>query len=169
LSALRIAKIEPSEAEALREIRLEAIRLNPTAFSRDLEVESAVPIEEWRKTLAERAWFVCKRDELWAGIALFARSSHSGKTAHIGSLGSMYVRAAFRGQGAGALLVSTVLDYAAGEVEQIVLTVNAENTTAIALYERHGFRTYGRIPRSVRVGERYYDELEMFRPLSLSD
>jgi len=25
----------------------------------------------------------------------------------------------------------------------------------------NGFRTYGRMPRSIRIGERYYDELEM--------
>jgi ribosomal protein S18 acetylase RimI-like enzyme len=141
--------------------------LHPAAFSRDLETESAFPIEYWRE--AERAWFACKRDELWMGLASFTRDRHSRKTAHVGSLGSMYVRDAFRGQGVGDLLVSAVVDHAAGEVEQLVLTVNAENKTAIALYERHGFQTYGRIPRSLRVGDRYFDELEMFRPLSLSD
>jgi ribosomal protein S18 acetylase RimI-like enzyme len=79
------------------------------------------------------------------------------------SLGAMYVRDAWRGKGAGDRLVAAVLAHGASEVEQIVLTVNAENGPAIALYERHGFRVYGRLPRSIKVGERYYDELEMIR------
>ena len=73
----------------------------------------------------------------------------------------MYVRDKFRGQGVGDMLVAGALSHARQEVEQVVLTVNAENRPAILLYERHGFRTYGRMPRSIRLGERYYDELEM--------
>ena len=46
---------------------------------------------------------------------------------------------------------------------------NAENARAIKFYERHGFRPIGRIPRSLQVGGRYYDELLMLRPVSSSD
>ena len=169
MSTLDVARIVPGEAEALRDIRLEALLHHPEAFSRDPDVERAYSIEQWRDRISDRDWFACRDGDNWAGIAMFARDRDSRKTGHTGSLGSMYVRQAFRGKGAADLLVSAVLAHAASEVEQIVLTVNAENTRAISLYERHGFRTYGRIPRSIRIDDRYYDELEMFRPISLSD
>jgi ribosomal protein S18 acetylase RimI-like enzyme len=73
----------------------------------------------------------------------------------------MYVRSAWRGKSAGDSLVTAVIAHAAGEVEQLVLTVNAENGPAIALYERHGFAVCGRMPRSIKVVDRYYDEFEM--------
>jgi len=158
-----VSRIGVSDAEALRDIRLEALMRHPEAFSRDLEMESALSSGEWRTTIAERAWFVCRDDDRWAGIAAFARNRASKKTAHVGSLGAMYVRNAWRGKGAGDKLVMAVIAHAAGEVEQLVLTVNAENGPAIALYERHRFAVYGRIPRSIKIGERYYDELEMIR------
>ena len=78
----------------------------------------------------------------------------------------MYVREDHRGTGLADALVEAVIDHAIGLVEQLKLTVNAENPRAIALYERHGFRTVGRIPRSIRVGDRTYDELMMIRAVS---
>jgi len=54
-------------------------------------------------------------------------------------------------------------------VEQIQLTVNADNARAIKFYERHGFRTVGRMPHALLVDGRYYDELTMVRAVSSSD
>lgn len=41
---------------------------------------------------------------------------------------------------------------------QILLSVNAENPQAGALYRAMGFTVYGREPRAMRVGKRFYDE-----------
>ncbi len=81
----------------------------------------------------------------------------------------MYVRRASRGRGVADALVEAVIEEAAKHVEQLMLTVNAENKWAIALYERHGFRAYGKVPRALLVEGRYYDELEMMRGVSASD
>ena len=40
---------------------------------------------------------------------------------------------------------------------------------AVKFYERHGFRTVGRVPRAMRVGGRVFDELTMVRAVSESD
>ncbi len=53
----------------------------------------------------------------------------------------MYVRAGARGSGLSDALIEAVIDRAVRDgVEQIKLTVNAENMHAVKLYERHGFR-----------------------------
>ena len=81
----------------------------------------------------------------------------------------MYVREAARGTGLSAAMFDAVIDHATGLVEQLQLTVNADNARAIKFYERHGFRTVGRIPRALLVDGRYYDELSIVRGVSSSD
>ena len=81
----------------------------------------------------------------------------------------MYVREAARGSGLADELMMAFLDYAATQVDQVILTVEAGNDRAIRLYERHGFRPVGKIPRSILVDGEYFDELQMFRTLSASD
>ena len=166
---MNIVRLGPDDAEALREIRLEALRLHPTAFSADPDVEGALTIENWREKLATRVWFGARIDGALAGINAFSIDGYSKKIAHIGHLGAMYVRAAARGTGLADALVKSFLDYATGKVEQVELTVEAGNAVAIKLYERHGFHTVGRMPRSIQVDGVYYDELQMYRLLSRSD
>ncbi len=64
-----------------------------------------------------------------AGICVFSRVSaaHNSKQRHTGHVGSMYVRDAFKGKGVGDALLQALLDHAVTCVEQVALTVNAEN------------------------------------------
>jgi RimJ/RimL family protein N-acetyltransferase len=63
-------------------------------------------------------------------------------------------------------LLDASLDAMHGIVEQVHLTVVADNRPAIALYERCGFRSYGLEPRSLRSPGGYADELLMVRFLT---
>jgi len=163
-----VRRLTPEDYGCFRAIRLEALRRHPEAFAADPDQEEAASKEEWLARLAGAVTFGGFLDRVLAGTAVFSRPSRP-KLAHTGDLGAMYVRDEARGRGLADALIEAVLDRAAGEVEQIKLTVNAENARAIKLYERHGFRTIGRIPRSLRVGGRNYDELMMLRPVSSSD
>lgn len=78
----------------------------------------------------------------------------------------MYVRANAQGSGLADALMTALLKHAATVVEQVQLVVNAENARAIKFYQRHGFREIGRIPRSLHIGGRYYDDMLMFRSVS---
>jgi ribosomal protein S18 acetylase RimI-like enzyme len=162
---MTIVRLGPDDAEELRAIRLEALALHPTAFSADPDVENAFPIERWRQHLEARIWFGGRIDGRLAGINAFSTDSYSKKTAHVAHLGAMYVRAAARGTGLADALMANWLDYARGRAEQAVLTVEALNRRAVALYEKHGFRTTGRKPRSMKVDGIFYDEFEMWRSL----
>jgi len=164
----QIRPLTETDYAALRDIRLEALRRHPEAFCADLAVEEAMPKEAWLSRLASAVTFGgFDGDELEA-MAVYARPS-SEKLSHIGNLAAMYVREAARGKGFGDGLVRAVVERASSEVEQIKLTVNADNAHAVRLYERHGFRTAGRIARSIHVGQLYFDELIMLRTVSPSD
>ena len=158
----------PDDYDALREIRLEALRRYPTNFSADPEQEAAFTKEEWLARLASAVSLGGFVDGRIGGLVVFSRPK-SPKLAHTGDVGAMYVRDEARGTGLADKLIEAVLDVAAGQVEQIKLTVNAENARAIKFYERHGFREIGRIPRSLNIDGRFYDDLLMLRKVSSSD
>lgn len=163
MARIRIARLD--DAEAMRAIRLEMLRLHPEAFAADLEAEEAMSAADFAARASGVPWFGGYVDEALAGCVVFSKPTRN-KIAHTGSLGAMYVRAAYRGSGVADALIEAVIDHAIGTVEQIELTVNAENPRAIGLYQRHGFEAYGRKPRSIRVGDKTYDEILMMRRLA---
>lgn len=166
--SIAVRALTPDDHDALRAIRLEALSLHPALFAADLGEETAMTKEDWLARLAGGVSFGGFFDGALSGLAIFTRPARP-KLAHTGNLGAMYVRDAARGTGLADALVDALVDYASTVVEQVQLTVNAENARAIKFYERHGFRTIGRIPRSLKVAERYYDDLLMLRVVSLSD
>jgi ribosomal protein S18 acetylase RimI-like enzyme len=163
-----VRRMTEADYEGLREIRLEALRLHPDCFSAELEIEEAFTREQWLMRMASATTFGGFTGDALNGIVVFARPT-SRKTRHTGELGAMYVRASARGSGLADALIDAVVDHAVNEVEQLKLTVNAENARAIKFYQRHGFRTIGKYPNSLRVNGRSYDELIMFRAVSSSD
>ncbi|HTQ15034.1 MAG TPA: GNAT family N-acetyltransferase [Rhizomicrobium sp.] len=163
-----VRRLTDDDYEALREIRLEALRLHPENFGSDLEYEEGFAREEWLGRMATGYTFGGFVGGALAGIIVFVKPPKK-KTGHTGEIGAMYVRAAQRGTGLADALMEAAIDQAVTSVEQLKLTVNAENLAAIRFYERHGFRTIGRYPNSIRVGDRTYEELIMFRAVSTSD
>lgn len=161
---MSVARLTVAGAEALRDLRREALLKHPTAFSADPEIESKLTLENWRERLQRGNWFGGKLDGTLVGMASYWREP-SRKTKHTARVGSMYVREIARGTGMAGELLEAVLREAAKHVEQATLGVEASNTRAIRFYERHGFRVVGRFPRSLLIDGIYYDELEMYRLL----
>ena len=162
MGRLHVARLE--DIAAMRAIRLEMLSLHPEAFAADLETEEAMTVADFAARAAGSTTFGGYIEGVLAGSVVLVQPQRR-KIAHTGTLAGMYVRPAFRGTGIADALIEAVIDHAIGMVEQIELTVNAENVRAIGLYERHGFVAYGRRPRSIRVGERTYDEILMLRRL----
>jgi ribosomal protein S18 acetylase RimI-like enzyme len=163
-----VRKLVPDDAENIRALRQEALTLHPEAFSSDPERDAGVTLEQWRERLAARRWFGA-----FAGDVLFGMVAYSPeptrKTAHRGTLGSMYVREAQRGSGAADALIEAALADASATLEAMTMDVNADNARAIGFYERHGFTVAGRVPDSLRIDGKSYDELTMWRRISTSD
>ncbi|MER8369615.1 GNAT family N-acetyltransferase [Mesorhizobium sp. M0306] len=93
----------------------------------------------------------------WCDITRHFFPSH----AHRGSL-AMGIIPGFRGQGLGRRLITAALEKARQEnFVRIELSVHADNSRAITLYEKTSFVTEGVLRRSVCIDGRYVDAICM--------
>lgn len=86
-------------------------------------------------------------------------ATHAAPMGHIKDLAVCEDR---RGEGIGTLLLTSVLDVLAGQVDSVKLEVRENNETAIRLYETHGFEFLRRLPEYYSNGE---DALVLVRTL----
>jgi len=99
-----------------------------------------------------------------AGIVSFARDGENReKLRHKGILFRMYVSKDFRGQGIAKKLIEALLLRVKEipDIEQINLTVIANNDNAKALYEKFGFVTFGSEPNAIKLKDKYFTEDQM--------
>ncbi|MBN8909683.1 MAG: GNAT family N-acetyltransferase, partial [Rhodospirillales bacterium] len=163
-----VRRFEIGEAEALRRLRLLALRDMPEAFGMGYEQDEAKPLETWQQRIAVNPPFGVFVGAEPRGLASFSRQT-AANVAHRGTLGAMYVAPELRGSGAAAGLVEAVLAHASVCVEQVHLSVNADNLRASRFYRRMGFVEYGREPAGLRYAGIDHDVLlmvHMLRPAS---
>jgi RimJ/RimL family protein N-acetyltransferase len=156
-----IRRLEPSDVDAFRAVRLDALRLHPEAFGASYEDEAALDRAQFLERLSTSGLVRFGAfDEHGSMVGLIGLVIRSGaKQRHKAFLFSMYVDAAHRGTGLAQQLVEAVIA-AAREAGAIVLqlSVAAGNAPALRLYRRMGFTTYGIDRRSLKVGDRFHDE-----------
>jgi GNAT superfamily N-acetyltransferase len=149
--------------QALRDIRLEALRDAPTAFASTYEREALRGQEHWRDRIARGGTFLAYLPEVNAAEPAGLIGGYQEDPATV-QLVSMYVRPRARGRGVGEALVATVLDWArTRKATHVRLWVTETNAPALALYERCGFALTGErqpVPSHPSLGE-----VAMTRPL----
>jgi len=158
-----------TDAAQFRELRLEALQNNPTAFSADYQINASQPMTYWEGRL--------EKDE--NGIILFAeyanqiigmtgiRRGESPKTKHSAGIWGVYVCPEWRGLHVAEALIASCIHWAkALQVDIVKLGVATNNTSAVRCYERCGFTTYGTEPRGILYEGKYYDEYLMSRDLN---
>jgi len=179
--------------QALRDIRLEALKTAPSAFGSTYDREAAFGEPDWLRRIARGGSFLAYIPEAGipeagipeagvpeagvpeagvpeAGIPEAGASEPAGliggypETADIVELVSMYVRPKARGRGVGEALVATVFGWAQERGAKTVhLWVTESNDHARALYERCGFEPTGE--RQPLPSDPDQDEIAMARPL----
>jgi putative acetyltransferase len=97
-------------------------------------------------------------------IGLIGLSRGEARRAHAGYIG-MAVHDAYAGRGAGTALMAAVIDLADNwlQLKRLELGVYADNTRAIALYERFGFEREGLQRAYAWRNGAYVDSLAMAR------
>lgn len=161
---VEVGRLEADRWKEYRDLRLEALKSDPTAFGSSAEEESLLPESEWRKRIGTA--FFAFSEGMPVGMAGFMVGSRA-KTSHVADIFGVYVRPANRGKGVGKMLLEEVLREISKNrgVRKVKLTVNPEQKAALRLYEGAGFVEVGRLRGELHVGGRYYDEVIMEKRL----
>jgi ribosomal protein S18 acetylase RimI-like enzyme len=108
---------------------------------------------------------VAEEGSILVGGCTVGRRGHHLEDRHIGSLG-IAVQPRSRGKGVGTALMRDALQKCQGRFEIVELRVLATNAPALRLYRRFGFQEFGRQPRSFKRGDRYLDDVLMWRSVA---
>ena len=161
----------PDDAVAVRDIRLEGLRLFPSSFGTSWEEECCQPLSWWQNRLAGPARNLgAEVDGELVGI-LSVSLNLRVKLAHNAEIGAVYVRPAFHRRGVATLLMQSAMETLrsgefSGRAIFATLNVTAGNDSARRLYERFGFTVCGQLERVLCVDGIFYDELLMRTGLS---
>jgi GNAT superfamily N-acetyltransferase len=156
-----IRAVREDDWQAMRDIRLEALREAPAAFGSTYAREVVFTEADWRRRASGYGFFAFLPDlgDLPVGLA-----GGIDEGAGAAELVSMWVRPQARGRKVGAALVMAVADWARGRgLSQLNLWVTDGNQAARALYERCGFTPGGE--RQPLPSDQAQAEISMMLPL----
>jgi GNAT superfamily N-acetyltransferase len=162
---IEIQRIDTSDWQVFRDLRLAALADAPDAFGSQLEAERARGASEWRERLAGRSQFVALADGRPVGT-IGARSEGEREMELI----SMWVAPEVRRVGVAGQLVAAVIEEARvrGSVS-VVLWVSEGNLPAERLYEKHSFVRTGRTQPIDDTDASRGTEFEMRRSVRSAD
>ena len=155
-----IRALVPSDVEAYRALRLEALATSPEAFSSSHEEEATLSLENFRARIptagCSAIFGACAGAEL-VGMAGFAANERL-KQRHKGTLVGLFVRPQWRGRGVGEQLVRHVIAHAAKHVLVLQATVVTSNHSARQMYHGLGFVPYGTERKALCIDGAFHDD-----------
>ena len=161
-----------ADAEAYRELRLEALRTHPEVFGADYAESLARPIERWQQNVRDGAGgelgilYVAEAAGGLVGTTGIYRDS-GAKMRHSANIWGVYVRPKWRSAGVADALIGACVGWASElHLRLVKLSVVTTNAAAIRCYVRCGFSVYGVEPEVIYHNDVYYDELLMARRLA---
>lgn len=166
---MQLRLLGPADAQAFQQLRLDALRDAPSAFSSSYEEERDTPLAAVAEQLTaqpERFVIGAFENGRLIGIAGLHREEQA-KLSHKAVLWGVYVAPDARKRGTGRKLLARGIEEAASMpgLTQINLSVNSANAAALALYEGLGFSSFGLERGYLRVDGVLHDEIHMARPL----
>ena len=157
---ISIRTLTSIDAALWKEFRLHALQESPLAFGSTYQEEIVFTDMQWVQQLEKATIFGAFSGDQLVGCAGF-RVHEMLQMKHRGFFFGMYVLPEFRGKGIAGELLRMLIVYAKTQVIQLHCGVKLINESAIALYKKHGFVRYLIEPRSIKVGDTYYDDTWM--------
>ena len=157
---IEIRKLPADRWEDYRNLRLEALRSDPSAFGSSFEEEATLTEDEWKGRIQNALFAISEGKPIGMIVRVF---SGRLKTKHGADIFGVYVSANHRGKGVGtSLLERTMLLIRKNKrVVKVKLAVNPEQRAAVKLYKKAGFVVTGRSKKELKVGRRFFDMLFM--------
>lgn len=156
----RVVKLEAGDLPVFKAIRLESLKMAPSAYASTFADWSSLSDEEWLERMKTPVFTVLKGGEPIGIMGLMPQRGEN--RSHRATIIMVYLRESERGAGLADELLKAVMDFAKeGGVRQLELNVNHTNARAIRFYERHGFEMVGRIPAALIDEGQEMDELIM--------
>lgn len=158
---IQIIKLPIDRWQEYRRLRLEALKLEPTAFGMTPEEKDKSSEQDWKNDLKEVVYFA-EGDGKLIGMA-GAYREHESKMSHIAVLFGIYVSKEYRGQGIARNLLQTLLDdlEARPDIVKLNLDVTTTQKPAINLYKSVGFEIVGELKKEYLIDGKFYDVYEM--------
>jgi RimJ/RimL family protein N-acetyltransferase/SAM-dependent methyltransferase len=156
----QVRLLTAADAEAYRQVRLQALHEYPPAFGSIPEDEPNLSETAERLVASDdRCFFGAFQGEQLIGIVRLSRYEAPNEK-HRAYLGGLYVLPAFRGNGCGRALVEQALHRSANipNIRRINLTVVTEQKAALRLYQSLGFQIYGTEQETFSRAGHFYDE-----------
>lgn len=141
--------------EDFRELRLEALKKEPTAFGRTYEEEAELSKNKWINSIKDYI-FAIDNDQMVGMIGY--KYSKQPKCEHNAEIVHIYVQEEYRGSGIGYELLKEILKTIYKKnFKKIKVAVNAKQKAALRLYKKFGFRVVGVFEKDMKNTENYDD------------
>ena len=139
-TSLRVEALAENEWSRLRDIRLSALRDDPSVFLSSHEREATYDEQRWRQEFSRGEWNILLAEDKEIGLLGVTRE-HS-MSAHECYLEFLWVAPGFRRSGMGSKLLRTVLDRLTDAgVHTVWLYILNGNEDAMRLYQKFGFQS----------------------------
>jgi len=162
VKAFTVRRLNESDLDDFKRVRLEALQLHPDAFGADYEEWKLKPAQFFAERLRSQVVFggVDQNNTLQGIIGLSCNTA--AKLKHVATIWGMYVRAEMRDSGLASELLAAAME-AGKAVRTLQLSVVTTNHAACALYRSAGFAVWATHSEALCVDEVFYDEFLMRR------
>ena len=154
---IEIKTLKMSDVEDFRTIRLSALEKSPKMFGSSYSAEVDKSLLFFEACLSNSTVFGVYHKNKIIGLATLTQEV-GAKFSHKAHLSSVFIEPEFQHKGIATQLLNTIIKYSKNKIEQILLTVADDNTSAIHLYEKFGFQTYGIEQKALKDNDEYMDE-----------
>ncbi len=149
------------------EMRLRALKEHPDAFGSDYEASRKrghgyLTDLYFNPAQPANILLVAARED---GSLLSTAGVYreTGKRSHIARVISVYTRPDARGHGLSRRVIDAAIAHCRSipGLHQVHISVNADNTVALHVYESAGFVAWGREPRALALPGQFFDEIHL--------